>query len=120
MRAFLFLLVGLVVYASPSLAQTGTSTSKLVLDQQAPDLATANAYIYRYYADGVATGTVITMTCTGTSAPYTCSGSMPAFTPGPHAVTFTAANVAGESAKSAVVSFTFVVIPSAPQNPRVQ
>ena len=108
----LFVFLSLAVSAA-------TPLSKFVLDEQAPDLASAQGYTYRYYADGTLTGVVIAMTCTGTVAPFTCTAPIPAFTPGNHTVTFTAANAAGESAQSAVLSFTFVVIPAVPTNPRI-
>jgi len=111
----------LFVLMVPSIAQAqATSTNKLTIDQGAPDLATANSYIYKYYPDNTNTGIVITMVCTGVATPFVCSGAFPAFTPGAHTLTLTASNLAGESAKSVVLSFTFVVIPSAPLNPRIQ
>ena len=100
-------------------AQTATPSSKLLVDQAAPDLASANGYTYRYYPDGVATGVVISMVCTGTVSPFVCSAAFPAFTPGSHSLTLTAANIAGESAKSTALTFQMVVTPSAPVNPRI-
>ena len=111
------------VLASSSLLHaqtTATPTSQFAFDQNAPDLATANSYTYRYYADGATTGVVLPMTCSGAAPPFVCVAPVPAFTPGPHSVTFTASNAAGESAQSAAVEFTMVIIPAVPQNPRVQ
>lgn len=119
-RISLCLLVIIGGGARLSAQSVGTPASKIVVDQGAPDLATANGYVYRYYADGATTGTVIAMTCAGSASPFQCEGSIPAFTPGPHTVTLTASNVAGESPKSAPLAFTFVVVPGAPQNPRIQ
>lgn len=102
-------------------AQTGTPASKLAYDQSAATLAEAQAFTYKYYPDGSATGTTLTsVVCSGATAPYTCVVSFPAFTPGTHTLQLTAANVAGESVKSAVFSFTFVVQPTAPANIRIQ
>lgn len=110
-----------LLFSASAQAQTGTPTSRLAWDQGAPDLATAQAYAYTYYADGATTGTALTgVTCTGTAAPFTCSAAFPAFTPGNHTLTLTAKNVAGEGPKSSPLSFVFVVLPSAPQNVRIQ
>lgn len=98
---------------------TGTPASRLILDEVAVDLGTAQGFTYAYYPDTATTGTPITMTCSGTTSPFTCAGSFPAFTPGAHSLTVTAKNVAGESPKSPVMSFTFVVVPNAPQNLRI-
>ena len=120
MRRLFFLLAFLSV-PSVALAQTSaTPASKFVFDQIAPDLATANGYTYRYYADAATVGATLTAVCTGTASPFTCSAPIPAFTPGSHAVTITAANIGGESAKSAPLSFTFVVVPAPPTGLRIQ
>ena len=116
------LLCLLFLLALPGLAsaQTSTPSSQIAWDQAAADLATAQALTYRYYPDGAATGTVFSgVTCSGTASPFTCTVAFPAFSPGPHSLTLSAANAAGESAKSAAVSFTFVVIPAVPANPRI-
>ena len=110
---------GLCLWASMASAQA-TQTSRFALDQGAPDLATAQSYTYRVYADGAATGATIAMICTGTASPFVCTALVGAFTPGSHTVTFTAANVAGESPKSAPLTFTMVIIPAVPLNPRIQ
>lgn len=101
--------------------QPAASVSRLAWDQAAPDLASAQGYTYRYYPDGAANGTVLGgVTCTGTIAPFICVAPFPAFTPGPHSLTLTAANLAGESVPSAPLSFVFVVTPAAPTNVRIQ
>lgn len=115
----LALILGLL--ATPLFAQTqATPSNKFAIDQAAPDLATAQAYVYKIYVDGGATGAVVTMTCSGTASPFLCTTPVGSFTPGAHTVTFTAANAAGESAKSAGLSFIMVIIPAVPQNPRLQ
>lgn len=101
-------------------AQSATPLSSLVFDQIAPDLMTANSYTYKYYPDGSITGMNLTVNCTGNASPFTCTSPMPAFTPGVHSLTVTAANEAGESPKSSSISFTFVIIPLAPTNLRIQ
>lgn len=112
-----FLLLG---FASSVQAQV-VATDKLAWDQPAPDLATAQAYTYKYYLDAVATGITLTgVTCTsaGTPVVISCKTAFPAFTPGSHTLTITATNAAGESPKSAVYSFQLVVVPGAPTNIR--
>jgi hypothetical protein len=101
-------------------AQTATPASRFAFDQTAPDLATANSYTYRYYADGATTGVALTVTCTGTASPFLCTAPVPAFTPGQHSVTLTAANIAGESPKSAPFAFTMMILPAVPANIRIQ
>jgi hypothetical protein len=116
--------VGILLLATPGFAQTpvGTPTSTFVFDQAAPDLATARAYTYRVYVDAATAGQVVTgVTCVAgpSTGVQTCTMPFPAFTPGTHAVTLTAANQAGESAKSAAFTFTLVAVPGAPANIRI-
>jgi len=103
-------------------AQTpGSSAQRFAWDEAAPTLADAQALTYRYYPDGAAAGvTFPAVTCTGAVSPFTCSAPIPAFTPGNHTITLTAANVAGESPKSGPFVFVFVVIPGTPTNVRIQ
>lgn len=110
------LLLPALLLAQPPTAIPGNSFS---FEQAAPDLATANSYTYRIYADGATTGSVFAVKCTGTVSPFTCVGPVPAFTPGTHSITMTAGNVAGESAKSAPFSFQMVIQPAAPTNLRI-
>lgn len=118
MKPFLTLL--LVFLSASAFAQTGTPDSRLAFNQIAPDLATAQAYVYRVYADGGAPNSLASVTCSGATSPFVCSAPFPAFTPGAHTVTLTAVNAAGEGPMSAVFGFTFVVLPAAPQNLRIQ
>lgn len=98
----------------------GTATQKFAWDQDAPTLADAQAYTYKYYPDGSATGvTFAVVTCSGAATPFTCSAPIPAFTPGNHTITLTASNIAGESAKSNPFGFSFVVTPGVPNNIRI-
>lgn len=95
------------------------ATDRIGWDQIAPSLADAQGYTYRYYPDAVTTGTILTpVVCSGTTSPFVCSAAFPAFTPGAHTLTLTAANIAGESGKSSVYSFTMEIIPNAPSNIR--
>lgn len=117
----------LVCLATPVFAQTPVTTAnKIGWDQQAPSLAEAQAYTYKYYPDGVTIGIVLTgVTCTAVNAPTgtvvpQCEVAFPAFTPGSHTLTLTASNSAGESVKSPTLSFAFVIIPTAPSNLRIK
>lgn len=95
-------------------------TSRLGWDQDAPTLADAQAYTYKYYADGSTTGVALTsVTCTGSTSPFVCSAAFPAFTPGNHRITLAASNLAGESAKSNPLDFTFIVTPAVPTGLRI-
>jgi hypothetical protein len=109
---------GTLVYAQG----TATPAANLVWDQ--PNVANAveaQAMTYYYYADGAVVAVVLSgVVCAG-SAPVTCQVPFPAFTPGTHTLQLSAANAAGEGPKSAPpLSFTFVVLPSAPTNVRIQ
>lgn len=107
--------------ASTASAQAATDTSKYAWDQTAPNLAAAQAYVYKAYNDNAAAGVTFTsVTCTGTVSPFRCTTPITAFTPGAHTTTVTASNAAGESLKSNVLSFQFVVIPAAPANLSLQ
>lgn len=112
-------------------AQTATGTAKLAWNEATisntntpADVATVQAYTYKYYADGATTGTTLTpVTCTADATPattITCQAPFPAFTPGTHTLQITASDAAGEGTKSAVFTFTFVVVPGAPTNIRIQ
>lgn len=120
----LSLILGMLLVAGTVQAQSVTPANKLAWNQQAPDVATANAYVYKYYADGAIVGVMVAATCAAAIAPdttgETCSFPFPAFTPGSHSLTLTASNIAGESAKSAPITFTMIVTPVAPGSLRIQ
>lgn len=115
------LLLAFLLFASVASAQPpASSNQRFSFDEAAPTLADAQAYTYKYYPDGNATGVTFTgVTCSGTASPFLCSVLIPAFTPGNHSITLTATNVAGESAKSSPFAFVFVVTPSVPANIRI-
>jgi hypothetical protein len=118
--------MGLLLMPLVGDAQVATPGVSLAWDIAGADLVTVQGYTYRYYPDGATPdgatpGTVLTgVTCSGAASPFTCSVPFPAFTPGSHTLTLTAANVAGESIPSAPFSFVFVVVPGAPSNIRIQ
>lgn len=104
-------------------SQTANPAATLAFDQNAVSAAEATSFIYRYYPDGTPLGIGIVLavvTCSGATSPFLCLTPFPAFTPGAHTLAITAANVGGESLKSTVLAFTFVVIPSPPTNLRIQ
>ena len=112
-------MLGLLI-SGPVFAQApATPSNGLAWDQAAPDLATAQGYVYRYYPDGAATGTILTAVCSGAASPFSCRANFPAFTPGSHTLQTTAANAAGESVKSSPFAFVFVVQPAAQTNLRI-
>lgn len=113
----------LILALAASASAQVVPTDKLAWDQQAPDLASAQAYTYKYYPDGAAAGITLTgVTCTsvGTPTVITCRTAFPAFTPGAHTLTITATNLAGESPKSAAFKFDLTLIPVAPTNIRTE
>lgn len=102
-------------------AGQATSSKQLEWDQPNATVAEASAYTFKYYPDAATTGTTLTgVTCFLNGTTTVCRVSFPAFTPGSHTLQLTASNAAGESAKSLVFTFTFVVVPSAPSSIRVQ
>lgn len=113
-----FVALGLLAFAASAAAQEAKPGNKIGWEQSAPTLADAQNYTYKYYPDAANAGIPLTaVTCTGTASPFACEVAFPAFTPGSHTLTLTASNAAGESPKSSPpLSFTFVVIPSAPAN----
>lgn len=119
MKRVSFLLI-LLLLVPTSVYSQAVPTSRLGWDQDAPTLADAQAYTYKYYADGSTTGIVLSgVTCTGTASPFVCSAPFPAFTPGNHRITLAAANLAGESDKSLPLDFTFIVTPGVPRGLRI-
>lgn len=118
MRKLFLVLAACISLSIPALAQTtGVPGQKFAWDQAAPDLATAQAYTYKHYDDGAATGVAFaSVVCTGAVSPFACEVLIPAFTPGAHSVLLSASNVAGESPKSSPFAFTFVVTPGTPAN----
>jgi hypothetical protein len=106
-----------VVYAQPP----ATGKNKIGFDQEGPTLTEVQAYTWKYYADTATTGIILTgVSCIGTVSPYQCEAPFPAFTPGSHILTLTTSNLAGESIKSAPLSFAFVVTPGAPINIKIK
>ena len=118
-----YAVVGILLMGRVTYAQTAIPTSQLAWDQPAPTAEEAQGYTYRYYADGGLAGEILAgVTCsipTGTIV-VVCMAPFPAFTPGTHTLTLTASNLAGESAQSTPLTFTFVVTPGIPERVRIQ
>ena len=115
------LLVAFIIATIPVLAAgQAIPTSKIGWDQEAPTLADAQGYTYKYYPDNAPSGVTLSgVVCSGAASPFTCTAPFPAFTPGNHSITMTAANLAGESAKTSPLDFTFIVTPSTPARIRI-
>lgn len=102
---------------------TITATSKLVWDQDAPDVATAQAYTYQVFVDGVQVTTwvsnlvVIATPIVGTQL---ATASFPPLSVGNHSITLTATNAVGASAQSVALAVTVLGVPAIPKNLRVQ
>ena len=114
-----------ILFALVLLQPPVTTAQQFVWDQGASDLTTAQSYTYTLYLDGAATGAVLTPVSCVVKSPavvglFECSSAIPAITPGAHTATITARNIAAESAPSAALAFTFVAVPSAPQNVRIR
>jgi hypothetical protein len=109
-----------ILFASTLYAQPATPTSKVQWDQDALDLATAQAYAYKHYSDGSTTGVTLgSVVCTGTAPTFVCVAPIPTYTQGNHNISLTASNSAGESLKSSPLNFAFVTVPATPRNLRI-
>jgi hypothetical protein len=86
-------------------------------NQAAATLTEAQGFVYKYYLDGAVTGSVFSgVTCTGTATPFSCKVRIPTFAPGQHSITFTAANITGESVQSSPFVFVYGNPPANPNN----
>jgi hypothetical protein len=115
-----FLLVSTAAYAQTPVL----GTEQLTWNQGAASLAIAQAYEYKVYVDGAATGAVLVpVTCAGGASPFVCSTPFPPSTPGNHqfevSATFVSGAVRAESLKSAPLPFVLIVAPTAPTNLRI-
>jgi hypothetical protein len=103
------------VLVNAQTAPIATANSKLAWTIAAPDLATSQSYIYKYYPDASATGTnLVSVACTGTVSPFACEVAFPLFTQGNHTLRLSASNAAGEGTPSAPFAFAFVGKPATP------
>lgn len=121
-RAFaLWMLIGALCGVVLSAQSTATAASAFGFTMT-EDLATAQGFTYRLYADGAATSSVLSpVTCLAVSAGRTdCTVKIPAFTPGAHTIRITATNAAGEGPKSDPLDFVLVVAPGKPTSLKVQ
>jgi hypothetical protein len=118
-----FALVVCALVGRPAAGQTVAGPGAILgwtLDVAGSSAAGVSAFTYRAYVDGAATGVVLVgPACTGTATPYACQAPLPTLTPGPHAITLSAANAAGEGPKSAAFAITVIVAPPAPTNLRI-
>lgn len=107
-----------------AVAQTAVVGSEQIqFDQAAPDLATAQGYVYRLVIDGQRQATPVAVTCQGTASPFACTVPFPPLTPGDHTLALTAAvvvnGVEAESLPSQPISVRMVVAPNPPANLRI-
>jgi|SRR5579862_5825940 len=118
-------LVGFTVTASASAQSsqsiTATQAKSCIIawDQAAPDLATAQAFVYKASVDAAAAVTV-PATCSGAASPFACQTPLPVQTVGPHTLSISA-NVA-QSDGTLVTSgpstaFAFTITADAPPVP---
>lgn len=89
-------------------------------NQDGANLATVQAYAYKYYLDGATVGSLFANpVCSGAATPFTCQAKTPTFANGNHTLTITAASANGESAQSLPFGFVFGNPPTIPNNIRV-
>ena len=112
----------LVVGMGLGLSAQFSPSSRVQFDIQAATLSDANGYTYRAYIDGAA-GQEFPATCVDAlqAGTFTCTSvaPLPALTIGPHTIELSAANVAGEGARSIPFAFTIVASPNAPTSIRL-
>jgi hypothetical protein len=114
-----WLLLACLALSAPLYAQAATPASSLAWDQIGQSVTVAQSAGYTVFLDGAPTGTALaSVTCTATGASATCSAPFPALTPGAHTLTLTQTISGASSAKSAPLSFTFVIVVT-PTNLRV-
>lgn len=121
------LLIAITLLAMPSMAAAQNNVvpaNHLAWDQEAGDLASAQAFTYKVYGDTSTVGNVLNgVTCDnspGTTSIFICQVVFPAFSPGFHSLAITTANSAGESLKSVAFPFFMIVTPAVPKNLRIQ
>lgn len=120
MKRVLFLVAFSILVPSVLHAQTvATPGNKYAWDQDASDLATAQAFTYKDYTDALAPVVLTPVTCSGTISPFQCIAPMPLKPAGSHSTSLTASDVAGESLPSTPLAFVFVVVPNPPKNLRI-
>lgn len=121
LKRLAFLLVLLVLAPRLVAAQTvATPGNHLGFDLPGQSIAVANGSTYNAYLDASTTPAPLAgVTCSaGTPATTaTCVANWPAMQPGSHTLTVTQAQGGVESAKSAPLSFTMVIVVT-PQNVR--
>jgi hypothetical protein len=116
----ILLLAATTLSVQPVHAQPVTTANHLAWDQPGPDLLTVQTYGWNLYADAATTGVVLAgPVISGTVSPFQVVAPFPAFAPGTHTVSVSAFDLSGESPKSNVISFQFVVIPLSPVNLRI-
>lgn len=110
--------------ATPALAQSPAVPSDRLGWTQSAGAAEIADLTFGVYVDGSKVA-LPTATCVAaaTTGMYDCVAPFPAMTPGAHTLELVAIRTMGttvlESAKSVPLAVTFVVVPSAPQSPRV-
>lgn len=118
------LLVLLGMSATPCFAQSpAVPTDRLGWTQSAGSAEIAEL-TFSVYVDGSKLALPgATCVAAATTGLYDCLAPFPAMTPGAHTVELVAIRTMGptvvESVKSVPLAVTFVVVPSAPQSPRV-
>lgn len=124
----LLLCLALLLSAVPVAAQTqAVGTERLLWDQPAADLATAQAYQYAPLLDTATPPAQLVpfvgVTCAGSASPFTCGIRLPPLTTGLHSVRVIAATTVGgtvlSSAPSAPLALLIMAVPAVPQNVRL-
>ena len=102
-------------------------TCKVQFDQDAPDLATAQAYQYQGFIDGSSTPVTIIATCSGTSSPFLCETGLPTSgqSNGSHTLALKSNILLSDGTtlpSSLSVSYAYLVVgpPATPKNLRIR
>ena len=104
----------ILLFGPPAAAQSvATPSNHLGWDEPGQSAAVANGSTYNAYLDASTTPTPLTGVTCSTGTPVstaTCVANWPALQPGTHTLTVTQVQTNVESAKSAPLSFTMVIV----------
>lgn len=126
MRIILNSLALILLFTTPSIseAQIAGPSSRVYWEIDAPSLADAQAWTYKYYLNNsaTATGTFQNVPCApfqNQTTVFTCNANIPQLSTGTHVIQITATNSGGESPRSTAFTFQFQNIPNAPRTLRL-
>lgn len=110
MKTILLILAAILLTAVTASAQVTAAPGQHLGFDVTQSVGVATSFGYNIYVDNAAPVPATSLVCTPITTGATCSVDIPAMTAGLHVVTMTQTGAGLESAKSAALSFQFVVI----------